>query len=51
MAAPEKLEAFLGERRIRVVAGIRPDGRPHLTPNWFHFDGERFYASTTKDRA
>ena len=51
MAAPEKLEAFLGERRNVVVAGIRPDGRPHLTPNWFHFDGERFYVSTTKDRA
>jgi PPOX class probable F420-dependent enzyme len=50
MAAPEKLEAFLGERRNVVVAGIRADVRPHLTPNWFHFDGERFYISTTKDR-
>ncbi|HEX4217085.1 MAG TPA: PPOX class F420-dependent oxidoreductase [Acidimicrobiales bacterium] len=51
MAAPEKLEAFLAERRNVVVAGIRPDGRPHLTPNWFHFDGERFYVSTMKNRA
>ncbi len=34
-----------------VVAGIRKDGRPHLTPNWFHFDGERFAISSTKDRA
>ncbi|HEX4246045.1 MAG TPA: PPOX class F420-dependent oxidoreductase [Acidimicrobiales bacterium] len=51
MAASEKLEAFLTERRNVVVAGIREDGRPHLTPNWFHFDGERFYVSTTKDRA
>jgi PPOX class probable F420-dependent enzyme len=51
VAAPEKLEAFLQERRNVVVAGIRKDGRPHLTPNWFHFDGERFAISSTKDRA
>ncbi|HEY2563761.1 MAG TPA: TIGR03618 family F420-dependent PPOX class oxidoreductase [Acidimicrobiales bacterium] len=51
MAAPEKLDAFLNERRNVVVAGIRTDGRPHLTPNWFHFDGERFYVSTMKNRA
>jgi PPOX class probable F420-dependent enzyme len=51
VAAPEKLEAFLHERRNVVVAGIRKDGRPHLTPNWFHFDGERFAISSTKDRA
>jgi len=51
MAAPEKLDAFLQERRNLVVVGIRKDGRPHLTPNWFYFDGERFYVSTTKDRA
>ncbi|MGA7419539.1 MAG: TIGR03618 family F420-dependent PPOX class oxidoreductase [Acidimicrobiales bacterium] len=51
MAASEKLAAFLKERRNLIVAGITKDGRPQLTPNWFHFDGERFYVSTTKDRA
>ncbi|HJY60314.1 MAG TPA: pyridoxamine 5'-phosphate oxidase family protein, partial [Streptosporangiaceae bacterium] len=26
------------------------DGRPHLSPNWFYWDGERFYVSTTRGR-
>jgi PPOX class probable F420-dependent enzyme len=33
-----------------MVAGIRKDGRPHISPNWFHWDGERFYVSTTRSR-
>ena len=51
MASTEKIEAFLAEPRNVVVAGIRRDGRPHLTPNWFYWDGERFYVSTTRNRA
>jgi hypothetical protein len=35
MAAPTPLEAFLAEPRNVIVAGIRKDGRPHLSPNWF----------------
>jgi PPOX class probable F420-dependent enzyme len=50
MASTEKLEAFLAEPRNVVVAGIRRDGRPQLSPNWFYWDGERFYISTTRDR-
>ncbi len=50
MAASEKIEAFLAEPRNVVVAGIRRDGRPHLSPNWFYWDGERFYVSTTRGR-
>ena len=49
-AATEKVEAFLAEPRNVVVAGIRRDGRPHLTPNWFTWDGRRFYVSTTRSR-
>jgi PPOX class probable F420-dependent enzyme len=44
------LEAFLAEPRNIVVAGIRKDGRPHLSPNWFFWDGEKFYVSTTRPR-
>jgi PPOX class probable F420-dependent enzyme len=51
MPSTEKLEAFLAEPRNVVIAGIRHDGTPHLTPNWFHWDGERFYVSTTRSRA
>ncbi len=51
MTSPDKLKAFLAEPRNVIVAGIRQDGRPHVTPNWFVWDGERFYVSTTRTRA
>ena len=51
MTSPAALEAFLAEPRNVIVAGIRKDGRPHLSPNWFHWDGTRFYVSTTRNRA
>jgi PPOX class probable F420-dependent enzyme len=51
VTATDKIEAFLAEPRNVVVAGIRRDGRPHMSPNWFWWDGERFYVSTTRSRA
>jgi hypothetical protein len=33
MASTDKIEAFLAEPRNVIVAGIRRDGRPHLSPN------------------
>jgi PPOX class probable F420-dependent enzyme len=48
MSSP--LESFLAEPRNVILAGIRKDGRPHLSPNWFWWDGTRFYVSTTRDR-
>ena len=51
MASSDDLEAFLAGQRNLIVAGIRADGRPHLTPNWFYWDGERFYVLTTRGRA
>ena len=50
MTATEQVETFLAEPRNVMVAGIRRDGRPHLSPNWFYWDGQRFYVSTTRDR-
>lgn len=50
MSPTSRLEAFLAEPRNVIVAGIRKDGRPHLSPNWFFWDGDRFYISTTRDR-
>jgi len=50
LASSDKIEAFLAEPRNVVVAGIRRDGRPHLSPNWFYWDGQRFYVSTTRGR-
>jgi PPOX class probable F420-dependent enzyme len=50
VASTDRLEAFLAEPRNVVVAGIRRDGRPHLSPNWFYWDSQRFYVSTTRGR-
>jgi PPOX class probable F420-dependent enzyme len=50
MAFTDKIEAFLTEPRNVIVAGIRRDGRPHLSPNWFWWDSQRFYVSTTRYR-
>lgn len=44
------LADFLAEPRNVIVAGVRQDGRPHLSPNWFFWDGSRFFVSTTRDR-
>ena len=51
MASTEMIDAFLAEPRNVMVAGIRRDGTPQLSPNWFYWDGERFYVSTTRTRA
>ena len=51
MASTEKIAAFLAERRNLILAGIRRDGRPQLSPNWFYWDGEQFYVSTLRNRA
>ncbi|HEY3878842.1 MAG TPA: pyridoxamine 5'-phosphate oxidase family protein [Trebonia sp.] len=51
MSSDTALAAFLAEPRNVIVAGIRKDGRPHLSPNWFFWDGEHFYVSTTRKRA
>jgi PPOX class probable F420-dependent enzyme len=51
MPSDTELAAFLAEPFNVQVAGIRKDGRPHVSPNWFYWDGSRFYISTTRTRA
>ena len=51
VASNDNLEAFLAAWRNLIVAGTRADGRPHVTPTWFCWDGECFYVSTTRDRS
>ena len=50
MTSAEKVASFLAEPRTVIVGGVRKDGRAHLSPNWFYWDGERFYVSTMRDR-
>ena len=51
MATNDAIEAFLAEPRNAIVIGIRRDGTPQATPNWFTWDGQCFYVSTTRKRA
>ena len=39
-------DAFLRTTAHAIIATIQPDGQPQLTPNWFLWDGERFWIST-----
>jgi PPOX class probable F420-dependent enzyme len=45
-APPRRPEAETALREDPVVwmSSIQPDGRPHLVPVWFHWDGERILA-------
>ena len=42
----EAQTTFLRERPHAIVATLMKDGRPQLTPNWYLWDGERFWVST-----
>ncbi|MCP5027203.1 MAG: PPOX class F420-dependent oxidoreductase [Actinomycetia bacterium] len=46
----DAMNDFLAEPRNAIVGGLRRDGRPHMTPNWFLWDGERFFVSITRNR-
>ncbi|KAA1394257.1 pyridoxamine 5'-phosphate oxidase family protein [Aeromicrobium ginsengisoli] len=37
--SPEEVDAFLGEERTCRVATVTADGRPHVMPMWFVWDG------------
>jgi PPOX class probable F420-dependent enzyme len=39
-------ETFLRTQINAVVATLQPDGMPQLTPNWYWWDGKRFWIST-----
>ncbi|GAA4614128.1 pyridoxamine 5'-phosphate oxidase family protein [Saccharopolyspora hordei] len=35
----DEVVEFIGQRRVVVLATVKPDGRPHLVPMWFVHDG------------
>jgi PPOX class probable F420-dependent enzyme len=47
----QEINQILAKPINAVVATNRREGPPQLTPVWFYWDGERFYFSTTRDRA
>jgi len=45
---PVELEAFLAEPRVARIAVVLADGRPHVTPVLYAWDGERLQFSTRR---
>ena len=46
----EEITAYLAAPHIAVVATINRHGHPHLTPNWYRYDGKVLTLITRKDR-
>jgi PPOX class probable F420-dependent enzyme len=44
--AKAEIDAFLAQPLIARIATVRPDGRPHVVPIWFHWDGTSIYMET-----
>ena len=45
-----EITAYLAASHIAVVATINRNGQPHLTPNWYRYDGKLLTLITRKDR-
>jgi PPOX class probable F420-dependent enzyme len=43
------ISEFLQEPHVASLATIRPDGRPHVTPVWYEYDGREFIVSTLRE--
>jgi PPOX class probable F420-dependent enzyme len=39
---------FLKEPHVAALSTVRPDGRPHVTPVWYEYDGKEFVISTPR---
>ncbi len=50
MPTQEDREQFLREHRLAVVATLRRDGRPQLTPVYYAWHDGRILVSTTRSR-
>lgn len=40
------VEEFLREAHVASLATVRPDGKPHVVPVWYDYDGREFTIST-----
>jgi PPOX class probable F420-dependent enzyme len=46
----QEIRAYLAASHIALVATISRNGTPHLTPNWYRYDGQVLTVITRKDR-
>ena len=47
---PQEITTYLATSHIAVVATINRHGHPHLTPNWYRYDGIVLTLITRTDR-
>jgi PPOX class probable F420-dependent enzyme len=47
---PQEITAYLAAPHIAVVATVNKNGHPHLTPNWYRYDGKVLTLITRTDR-
>ena len=47
---PQEITAYLEASHIAVMVTLRRDGRPHVTPNWYRYDGKVLTFVTRTDR-
>ena len=46
----QEITAYLAASHIAVVATVNRNGQPHLTPNWYRYEGNVLTFITRKDR-
>ena len=46
--APD-VEEFLRGPQVAALSTVRPDGRPHVVPVWYEWDGREFTISTWRE--
>ena len=47
---PQEITDYLAASHIAVVATMNRHGHPHLTPNWYRYDGKVLTLITRTDR-
>ena len=43
------VEEFLRGAHVAALATVRPDGRPHVVPVWYEYDGREFTINCFRD--
>ncbi len=46
--APD-VEEFLAEPHVAALSTVRPDGRPHVIPVWYAWDGREFTVASHRE--
>ena len=47
---PQEITAYLTASHIAVIVTLHRNGSPHVTPNWYRYDGTVLTFITRKDR-